>query len=155
MDPGSGTISKWWNSSPQAFDRARETKIFPTTRTTQEENTTRDDKTKEEILPENRSRQGPEKGANPDGSGRRKIPGFGGRQTLRTFQLKSYSKCDDFGPQQARGPSGGFSGGRDETSGGTSGETSKTIKDTMQEHSFITSLFCLVVFRSLSFGCSS
>ena len=63
------------------------------------------------MVPENRSRQGPEKGANPDGSGRGKIPGFGGRQNLVTFQLKSYSKCDDFGPQQARGPSGGFSGG--------------------------------------------
>ena len=66
---------------------------------------------RKEIVPENRSRQGPEKGANPDGSGRGKIPGFGGRQNLVTFQLKSYSKCDDFGPQQARGPSGGFSGG--------------------------------------------
>ena len=43
------------------------------------------DKTKEEILPENRSRQGPEKGANPDGSGRGKIPEFGGRQNLVTF----------------------------------------------------------------------
>ena len=47
--------------------------------------TTRDDKTKEEILPENRSRQGPQKGANPDGSGRSKIPEFGGRQNLVTF----------------------------------------------------------------------
>ena len=43
------------------------------------------DKTKEEILPENRSRQDPEKGANPDGSGRGKIPGLGGRQDLVTF----------------------------------------------------------------------
>ena len=34
----------------------------------------------------NRSRQGPEKGPNPDGSGRGKIPGFGGRQNLCTFQ---------------------------------------------------------------------
>ena len=33
----------------------------------------------------NRSRQGPEKGPNPDGSGRGKIPGFGGRQNLVTF----------------------------------------------------------------------
>ena len=64
-----------------------------------------------EILPQNRSRQEPEKGANPDGSGRSKIPGFGGRQNLVTFQLKSYLKFDDFGPQQAPGPSGGFSGG--------------------------------------------
>ena len=64
-----------------------------------------------EILPENRSRQGPEIGANPDGSGRGKIPGFGGRQNLVTFQLKSYLKFDDFGAQQAPGPSGGFSGG--------------------------------------------
>ena len=50
-----------------------------------------------EILPENRSRQGPEIGANPDGSGRGKIPGFGGRQNLVTFQLKSCLKFDDFG----------------------------------------------------------
>ena len=63
------------------------------------------------MVPENGCRQGREKGANPDTSGRAKIPGFGGRQNLVTFQLKSYSKCDDFGPQQARGPSGGFSGG--------------------------------------------
>ena len=34
----------------------------------------------------NRSRQGPEKGPNPDGSGRGKIPGFGGRQNLCTLQ---------------------------------------------------------------------
>ena len=34
----------------------------------------------------NRSRQGPEKGPNPDGSGRGKIPGFGGRRILCTFQ---------------------------------------------------------------------
>ena len=66
---------------------------------------------REEMVPENGCRQGREKGANPDTSGRGKIPGFGGRQNLVTFQLKSYSKCDDFGPQQARGPSGGFSGG--------------------------------------------
>ena len=65
-----------------------------------------------EILPENRSRQGPEIGANPDGSGRGKIPGFGGRQNLCTFQLKSYSKFDDFGSEQAPpGPFGRFSGG--------------------------------------------
>ena len=64
-----------------------------------------------EILPENRSRQGPEIGANPDGSGRGKIPGFGGRQNLVTFQLKSSLQFDDFGPRQAPGPSGGFSGG--------------------------------------------
>ena len=50
-----------------------------------------------EILPENRSRQGPEIGANPDGSGRGKIPGFGGRQNLVTFQLKSCLTFDDFG----------------------------------------------------------
>ena len=64
-----------------------------------------------EILPENRSRQGPEIGATPDGSGRGKIPGFSGRQNLVTFQLKSYLKFDDFGPQQAPGPSGGVFGG--------------------------------------------
>ena len=58
----------------------------------------------------NRSRQGPEKGPNPDGSGRGKIPGFGGRQILVTFELKSCLKFDDFGPQQAPDPSGGFSG---------------------------------------------
>ena len=34
----------------------------------------------------NRSRQGPEKGPNPDGSGRGKIPGFGGHHNLCTFQ---------------------------------------------------------------------
>ena len=68
------------------------------------------DKTNEEILPENRSRQGPEIGANPDGSGRGKIPGFGGRQNLVTFQLKSCLKFDDFGSEQAPGPFGGFSG---------------------------------------------
>ena len=54
-----------------------------------------------EILPENRSRQGPEIEANPDGSGRGKIPGFGGRQNLVTFQLKSCLKFDDFGSEQA------------------------------------------------------
>ena len=64
----------------------------------------------QEILPENRSRQGPEIGANPDGSGRGKIPGFGGRQNLVTFQLKSCLKFDDFGSEQAPGPFGGFSG---------------------------------------------
>ena len=63
-----------------------------------------------EILPENRSRQGPEIGANPDGSGRGKIPGFGGRQNLVTFQLKSCLKFDDLGSEQAPGPFGGFSG---------------------------------------------
>ena len=63
-----------------------------------------------EILPENRSRQGREIGANPDGSGRGKIPGFGGRQNLVTFQLKSCLKFDDFGSEQAPGPFGGFSG---------------------------------------------
>ena len=65
-----------------------------------------------EILPENRSRQGPEIGANPDGSGRGKIPGFGGRQNLVTFQLKSCLKFDDFGSEQAPGPFGGFSGSK-------------------------------------------
>ena len=54
-----------------------------------------------EILPENRSRQAPEIGANPDGSGRGKIPGFGGRQNLCTFQYKSYSKFHDFGSEHA------------------------------------------------------
>ena len=34
----------------------------------------------------NRARQGPEKGPNPDRSGRGKIPGFGGRQNLCTLQ---------------------------------------------------------------------
>ena len=63
-----------------------------------------------EILPENRSRQGPEIGATPDGSGRSKIPGFGGSQNLVTFQLKSCLKFDDFGSEQAPGPFGGFSG---------------------------------------------
>ena len=63
-----------------------------------------------EILTENRSRQGPEIGANPDGSGRGKSPGFGGRQNLVTFQLKSCLKFDDFGSEQAPGPFGGFSG---------------------------------------------
>ena len=64
-----------------------------------------------EILPENRSRQGREIGANPDGSGRGKIPGFGSRQNLVTFQLKSSLKFDDFGSEQAPGPFGGFSEG--------------------------------------------
>ena len=64
-----------------------------------------------ELLPENRSRPGPQIGANPDGSGRGEIPGFGGRQILVTFELKSCLKFDDFGPQQAPDPSGGFSGG--------------------------------------------
>ena len=64
---------------------------------------------REEILSENWSRQGPEIGANPDGSGRGKIPGFGGRQNLVSFQLKSYKKFDDFGSEQAPGPFGGFS----------------------------------------------
>ena len=64
------------------------------------------------ILPENRSRQGPEIGANPDGSGRGKIPGFGGRQNLVTFQLKSCLKFDDLGSEQApAGPFGRFSEG--------------------------------------------
>ena len=49
--------------------------------------------------------------SNTDGSGRGKIPGCGGRQNLVTFELKSYLKFHDFGPQQAPGPSGGFSGG--------------------------------------------
>ena len=66
---------------------------------------------REEIVPENGSRQGPEKGANPDGAGRTKIPGFGGRQNHGTFQLNPCSKNDDFGSRQAPGPSGGFSGG--------------------------------------------
>ena len=64
-----------------------------------------------EILPENRSRQGPEIGANPDGSGRGKIPGFGGRQNLCTFQYNACLKLDDFGPEQAPGPFGEFSMG--------------------------------------------
>ena len=34
----------------------------------------------------NRARQKPEKGPNQDGSGRGKIPGFGGRQNLCTLQ---------------------------------------------------------------------
>ena len=38
-----------------------------------------------ELLLQNRSRQGAEIGANPDGSGRSKIPGLGGRQNLVTF----------------------------------------------------------------------
>ena len=63
-----------------------------------------------EILPENRSRQGPEIGANPDGSGRGKIPGFAGRQNLVTFQSKSSLQFDDFGSEQAPGPFGRFSG---------------------------------------------
>ena len=66
---------------------------------------------REEIVPENGSHQGPEKGANPDGAGRTKIPGFGGRQNHGTFQLNPCSKSDDFGSRQAPGPSGGFSGG--------------------------------------------
>ena len=56
-----------------------------------------------ELLPQNQSRQEHQIGANPHGSGRGKIPGFGGRQNLFTFQLKSYSKFDDFGPEQAPG----------------------------------------------------
>ena len=59
------------------------------------------------------------------------------------------------GPRRPRAHLGGFRGVRDGTSGGPPGETSKTINDTIQEHSFITSLFCLVVFGSLSFGSSS
>ena len=106
-----------------------------------------------ELLPQNRSRQGAEIGGNPDGSGRGKIPGFGGRQNLFTFQLKSYSKFDDFGSEQAHLE--GLRGVQDGTSGGPPGETSKTINDTIQEHSFITSLFCLVVFGSLSSRSSS
>ena len=64
-----------------------------------------------ELLQQNRSRQGAEIGANPDGSGRGKIPGFGGRRNLCTFQYKSYSKLDDFGSEQAPGSFRGFSGG--------------------------------------------
>ena len=56
-----------------------------------------------ELLPQNRSRQEPQIGANPDGSGRGKIPRFGGRQNLCTFQYKSYSKLEDFGSEQAPG----------------------------------------------------
>ena len=109
-----------------------------------------------EILPENRSRQGPEIGANPDGSGRGKIPGFGGRQNLVTFQLKSCLKFDDLGSEQAPGAHlEGFRMVQNGTSGGPPGETSKTTNDTIQEHSFITSLFCLVVFGSLSSRSSS
>ena len=108
-----------------------------------------------EILPENRSRQGPEIGANPDGSGRGKIPGFGGRQNLVTFQLKSCLKFADFGSEQGRAHLEGFRKIQNGTSGGPPGETSKTTNDTIQEHSFITSFFCLVVFASLSFGSSS
>ena len=63
-----------------------------------------------EILPENRSRQGPEIAANPDGAGRNKIPGFAGRPNLVTFQLKSFLQFDDFGSEQAPGPFGEFSG---------------------------------------------
>ena len=58
-------------------------------------------------------------------------------------------------PSSPRTDPGGFRGVRNGTSGGSPGETSGTINDTSQEHSFITSLFCLVVFRSLSFGSSS
>ena len=56
-----------------------------------------------ELLPQNRSRQEQQIGANPDGSGMGKIPGFGGRQNLCTFQYKSYSKLEDFGSEQAPG----------------------------------------------------
>ena len=66
---------------------------------------TRRNRTRKSVPPR------PRKRANPDGSGRGKHPGFGGRQNLVTFQLKSYLKFHDFGPQQAPGPSGGFSGG--------------------------------------------
>ena len=66
---------------------------------------TRRNRTRKSVPPR------PRKRANPDGSGRGKIPGFGGRQNLVTFQLKSCLKFDDFGPQQAPGPSRGFSGG--------------------------------------------
>ena len=58
------------------------------------------------------------------------------------------------GPGGVRADLGGFRVVRDGTSGGPPGETSK-FNDTIQEHSFITSLFCLVVFGSLSVGSSS
>ena len=76
----------------------------------QRNETTSRNKDAKEILPENRSRQGPEIEANPDGSGRGKIPGFGGRQNLVTFQLNSCLQFDDFGSEQAPGPFGRFSG---------------------------------------------
>ena len=82
----------------------------PRSKRPQRNETTSRNEDAKEILPENRSRQGPEIGANPDGSGRDKIPGFGGRQNLVTFQLKSCLKFDDFGSEQAPGPFGGFSG---------------------------------------------
>ena len=59
------------------------------------------------------------------------------------------------GPSKPRPHLVRFRGVPDGTSGGPPGETSKTSNDTIQEHSLITSLFCLVVFGSLSFGSSS
>ncbi len=57
------------------------------------------------------------------------------------------------GPSRPRAHLGRFRGVPDGTSGGPPGETSKTINDTIQEHSFITSFFRLVVFGSLSSRC--
>ena len=54
------------------------------------------------------------------------------------------------GPSKPRAHFEGFRAVQDGTSGGPPKETPKTISNTIQEHSFITSLFRLVVFGSLS-----
>ena len=78
-----------------------------------------------------------------------------GVQILVDFLLRIGRFGASEAPGKPRAHLGGFRGVRDGTSRGPPGETSKTINDTIQEHSFITSLFCLVVFGSLSFGSSS
>ena len=90
-----------------------------------------------------------------DRPGGAEIRRFGGRENPVYFLIESVSQSGHFGPPEGRGHGGVFRGVRDGTSAGPPGETSKTINDTIQEHSFITSLFCLVVFGSLSFGSSS
>ena len=59
----------------------------------------------------NRCRQGPENRPNPDGSGRGKIPGFGGRQNPLCFLIQSVSRSGHFGPPQGRGARKGVFGG--------------------------------------------
>ena len=99
--------------------------------------------------------QDPKKDQIRRGPGGAKFPDSAAAKICVLFNTNPVENLTISGPSRPRAHLVGFRGVRDGTSGESPGETSKTINDTIQEHSFITSLFCLVVFGSLSSRSSS
>ena len=99
--------------------------------------------------------QDPKKDQIRTGPGGAKFPDSAAVKICVLFNTNPVENLTISGPSRPRAHLGSFRGVRDGTSGGSPGETTKTTNDTIQEHSFITSLTSLVVIGGLSFGSSS